>query len=435
VVGGMLIDGHGGAPIHHSVILIENDTIKAIGTVSTLEVPAGAKVIDARGKTVMPGLIDLHSHVDIVGAGVYDDWHPVVKERFKEILPASEKHQLMAGVVIAREPGGFLESDLWVRDSINRGEIHGARRLVSGPYINYGDPKTGDSGPHGTPTGAYHHLNVNTPELAREAAIYLLDAGVDLIKAYNRLTEPMVRAICEEVHKRGKHVAAHVHDDENLDMRLRAGIDSIEHLGVGRSGATTRYKPETLELWAESRAPSMPCLSKYFVYRDTERFPERLEDPDALRFFPVKYQNMIRESIRNFSHLRYFDGRGETREDLPRLFRQVLEAGIPIYLGTEAGTPLNFHANAAAREMIWMHRLGMPAMDVILASTRGPARFLRIEERYGSIQEGKIADVIAVDGNPLYDMDVMHNVSVVIKDGWVYKGTAVPNEQTDGVTR
>jgi imidazolonepropionase-like amidohydrolase len=83
---------------------------------------------------------------------------------------------------------------------------------------------------------------------------------------------------------------------------------------------------------------------------------------------------------------------------------------------------MNFHKDAAAREMVWMNKLGMDPMQVILRSTRGPAQFLRIDDKYGSIEVDKIADVIAVDGNPLHDLGVMHRVSVVIKDGVVYKG-------------
>ncbi len=427
-VGGMLITGHGGQPIHHSVVLVENEIIKAIGTVDSLKVPAGARVIDARGKTVMPGLIDMHSHSDIVGAGVYDSrffgaapvvpeggWHPLSKARFKEFVGASEKHQLMAGVTMAREVGGFLDADLYIRDAINRGEIQGSRRLVSGPWINYGDPALTDK--------LFHTINVNTAEGARAAAINLLDVHkVDLIKAYNNLEAGMVKAIVEEAHKRGKHVASHVRGHADLAMRIAAGIDSMEHMG-----ATTgdRYTAETLDLLASSRLAVVPTLNVGLVYKETEEFPERLEDPAALAFFPTEFADLIRRSARDYTNLRYFDGAKTANKGRTQArFKQLLDAGVRILMGTEAGTPLNFHSTAAAREMVWMNRLGMDPMDVIVASTRAPAQFLRMDQKYGSIEVGKVADIIAVDGNPLFDMAVMHRVSVVVRDGIVFKGDA-----------
>lgn len=431
IVGGMLVDGHGGRPVHDAVVVVEGSKITAIGTAGTLKPPAGATIVDGRGMTVLPGLIDLHCHVDIVGHGVYDEWHPVAKARYKEVLPAESRDVLMSGVTVGREPGGFLETDLWVRDSINRGDFPGPRRLVAGPYISFGDPATGDSGPHGDPNSRNaHYLMVNTPEGAREAAIYLLDRGVDLLKAYNGLTEPMVRAITEEAHKRGKHVASHVTGAEDLKMRIRAGIDSVEHLGNGRAGASgNSYSPEILDLLARSGIPIVPTLNVGLVYEETEQFPGRIEDPAALPGLPADLQDMVRTSLRNYSHLRYFDSKRAANPDLRRLFRQLLDAGVNILMGSEAGTPLNFHASAAAREMVWMNRLGMDPMAVIVASTRGPARFLKMDDRYGSIEVGKVADIIMVDGNPLQDMAVMHRVGFVMKEGVVYKGGSDPAMQ------
>ncbi|MBA2303828.1 MAG: amidohydrolase family protein [Acidobacteria bacterium] len=413
----MLVDGHGGAPLHHSVVIVEGKTVKAVGTIDNLPIPQGARVIDARGKTVLPGLIDMHAHSDIVGAGVYDQWHPISKARYKEFVPAMEKHLLFSGVTTAREVGGFLETDLYMRDSINRGDFPGPRRLVSGPWINFGEPAEGEK--------RHHTVNVNTAEGARSAAIKLLDAGVDLIKAYPNLTEDMVRAITEEAHKRGKHVAAHADSVEDMNMRMRAGVDSVEHIGLGRSGAAgTSYTPEMLAHIAQSGIAIVPTLNVGLVYDETEAFPGRLENPKELEFFPAEFQDLVRSSVRNYSHLRYFDDKRRGGAHVPHLFKQLVDAGVRILMGTEAGTPLNFHHSAAPREMVWMNRLGMSPMDVILASTRRPAQFLQMDRQIGSIEPGKLADIIAVDGNPLHEMAAMHRVSVVMKEGVLHKGRA-----------
>ncbi len=288
-----------------------------------------------------------------------------------------------------------------MRDSINRGDFPGPRRFVSGPWINFGEPAEGEK--------RHHTINVNTTEGARQAAIRLLDAGVDLIKVYPNLTEDTVRAITEEAHKRGKHVAGHADSVEDMKMRMRAGVDSIEHIGLGRSGAAGgSYALEMLAHIAESRVAIVPTLNVGLVYDETEAFPGRLEDPSELQFFPMEFQDVIRKSVQNFSHLRYFDEKRRGGAHVPHLFKQLVDAGARILMGTEAGTPLNFHHSAAAREMVWMNRLGMAPMDVILASTRMPAQFLRMDRQIGSVEVGKLADIIAVDGNPLHNMAAMH---------------------------
>ena len=138
LVGGLLVDGFGGPPIQNSVILIDGDTIAAVGQVGSLAVPAGAEVISTEGMTVLPGLWDMHVHTMIVGHADYDHLDKAYMPQFESvIMPAAAKQLLMAGVTSARDLGGPLEASISVRDRINSGKIPGSTLYVSGPFIQH----------------------------------------------------------------------------------------------------------------------------------------------------------------------------------------------------------------------------------------------------------------------------------------------------------
>ncbi len=136
LVGGTLIDGFGSPPLRNSVVLVQGERITAVGQVGSLAVPAGADVISTEGMSVLPGLWDMHVHLMINGHSDYTHWDKTYPARFeKDIMPASARQLLMAGVTSARDLGGPLEASINVRNAINRGEIPGATIYVSGPFI------------------------------------------------------------------------------------------------------------------------------------------------------------------------------------------------------------------------------------------------------------------------------------------------------------
>ena len=138
LVGGTLIDGFGSPPLRNSVVLVQGERITAVGQVGSLAVPAGAEVISTEGMTVLPGLWDMHVHLMINGHSDYTHWDKTYPARFeKDIMPASARQLLMAGVTSARDLGGPLEASINVRNAINRGEIPGATMYVSGPFIQH----------------------------------------------------------------------------------------------------------------------------------------------------------------------------------------------------------------------------------------------------------------------------------------------------------
>src|SRR4051812_7897238 len=136
LAGGRLIDGYGGPPLENAVVVIDGNRITAVGPEGTVPIPAGAKVIDTNGYTVMPGIADMHVHLMILGHGDYDHWDATYQPKFRDvIMPISAKELLMAGVTTARDLGAPLEDIVAVKNRINAGEIPGPRMFVSGPFL------------------------------------------------------------------------------------------------------------------------------------------------------------------------------------------------------------------------------------------------------------------------------------------------------------
>ncbi len=225
LVGGTLIDGFGSTPIQNSVIIIEGEKIKTIGTVETIEIPANAEVISTEGMTVLPGLWDMHVHTMINGHSDYAYWDKTYPPLFKDvIMPASANQLLMAGVTSARDLGGPLEESIAVRDAINNGDIPGATLYVSGPFIQKKPyPGTED-----------FRWGVNGVDDARKKVRKLAKAGVDVIKVVDqdKMTGAEFKAVVDEAHALNLKIVAHSHRPEEIRMGLKYGADCFEHTGL-----------------------------------------------------------------------------------------------------------------------------------------------------------------------------------------------------------
>jgi imidazolonepropionase-like amidohydrolase len=412
LAGGRLIDGYGGPPLDDAVVIIEGNRIKAVGREGAIAIPAGARVIDTNGYTVMPGLMDMHVHLMILGHGNYEHWDATYPSQFRDvIMPISAKQLLMAGVTTARDLGAPLEDIVAVKNRINRGEIPGPRMFVSGPFLQKSN----------TPLTAKFRWVVNGPEDARKKVQTIVAGGADVIKLIDQdqMTLDEVKAIVDEAHKHGKHVAAHAHRSEEIRQGLRAGVDCFEHTGLGTKPG---YEEDVLQMIRERNATLYwcPTIEGLFLYEQTRSNPERVDDQRLKADLPAAMYKDVRESLRNVAQLDYF--RFVTRR-LPTLgnkFRQLRESGATIVVGTDSGIPLNFHFDSTWRELKTMVELGMPPMDAIRAATFWPAQMLK-QPDLGTIAAGKLADVIVVDGDPLTDMTALRHIVHVVKDGKVWK--------------
>ena len=417
IVGGFLIDGFGGPPMPDSVVLVRGDEIVAAGPEGRVTVPAGARVIDANGYTVMPGLIDAHVHLDILGHGDYPTWHDAVRANYAEVMERSAAQLLAHGVTTARDAGGELRASVQTRERIARGEVPGPRMLVSGGWIqNWPDERARRN---------YRRFNLNahTAEEARQAAASLFDGGADFIKAYTGLTLEQMRAITDEAHRRGKRVGAHVYTDEEIRIAIEGGVDLLDHAGSGHQNPL--YSEDTLRLMAREQIPIAQSIAhRVTLYPSHLSWPERLHHPHLRRELGRFADPILQSLAGGLAPLSYFSQIHMQMRVAPAATRQLADAGCRIIMGTDSGTPGFFHSEAVWREAEALVRMaGLSPMEVIVASTRLAAQALGVNA--GVLQAGRPADIILVRGNPLDNMLYLQNVERVIKAGVVFEPAAL----------
>jgi len=413
LVGGRLIDGFGGPPLENSVVIIRGKRIEAVGRVGELTPPANARVISTEGGTVLPGLMDMHVHLMLVGHADYDHWFRNYRDRWRNvIMPIAARQLLMAGITTVRDVGAPLEDSIAVRDRIARGEIPGPRVFVSGPFLQKASP----------PLEKEFRWAVNGPEDAQAKTQKVIDAGADCIKVIDQdqMTLEELKAIVETAHKAGKHVVAHAHRAEEIRQGIRAGVDCFEHTGLATQSA---YPEDVLAMLRERNASLFwcPTIEGLYLYPYTvDEFPERLDDPRLKADLPPEIYEDVRRSLDNPERMGYFQLVRRRVPTLANKFAQLRATGVTLITGTDSGIPMNFHFDSTWRELDTFVRLGMDPMDAIRAATFWPAKLLKRDD-LGTIAPGKLADVIVVDGDPLRSTESLRHVVHVIKDGVVYK--------------
>lgn len=414
LVGGMLITGREEQPLHHATVLIEGNRIVAVGPMDQVKIPADATVIDTSNKTMLPGLIDTHVHVVLVGHGDYPRYFKWLDDHKQEyplsrIMDISAKQLLLAGVTSAVDLGSPLQEVLDLRTRINKG-MPGPRLQVSGPWLTR----------HVAIFPANYQIDVKSPEMAASEVERLANAGVDVIKAHSGLTREDYFAIVQAAHKHNIKVHAHIYDEESVRNAFDAGVDVLQHVG---SAGLPEYSKQLQYDLARSGRPVVPTVyHRAWLYPDTIDFPERLDDPEFKEEFGEPLYSEMMDSFKNFPSLGYFQRVDREQFFGDKSIRQWIDGGEVVSMGTDNGTPANFHKDALWREMKVFVDHGMSPMRAIIDATRVNARNVMGIRDLGTVEPGKLADIIAVDGNPLADISVIGRVDVVVKDGVVYKG-------------
>ena len=415
LAGGTLIDGNGGQPLRNSVIIIEGERIKAVGQVGVLAVPSGVEVISTEGMTVLPGLWDMHVHLMINGHSDYAYWDKTYPPRLeKEIMPASARQLLMAGVTTARDLGGPLEASLNVRNAINRGEIPGPTLYVSGPFIQHA--------PY--PGTEYFRWGVNGVNDAKEKVERLAKAGVDVIKLIDQdqMMPDEVQMVVRTAHANQLPVVAHSHRPEEIRRGLAAGVDNFEHTGLATAPEypadiidAIRARTSQMSLGPFFWTPTVEGLFNYDYLRDN---PEMLDDPSWTLGLTADTVADIRRSLQHPETLSYYQLTPARKPTLKRKITQLREAGATLLVGTDSGIPMQFHSQSTWNELdIWVREMGIPPMEAIRGATYWPSVMMKKDRDVGTVTPGKYADIIAVRGDVLRYINLLQRVDVVIKHG------------------
>lgn len=413
--GGTLVDGSLREPIEDSIVIIEGERIIKVGRQGEIAVPADAQVVSTEGMTVLPGLWDMHVHLMINGHADYAHWDRTYLDRLRDpIMPASAKQLLHAGITGARDLGAPLAESIAVRDAIRRGEIEGPTLFVSGPFIQK-KPYPG--------TEAFR-WGVDSPADARAKVRRLAAAGVDVIKLIDQdqMSEAEVAAVIDEAHKHGKPVVAHAHRPEEIRRALRHGADCLEHTGLA---AAPRYPDDVIAALRERTANMAagplfwtPTIEGLYNFPHVVRHHEHIDDARWHEGLPPDIVADIRGSLAHPERISYFQQTPQRWPTLKTKFDQLRRSGALLLIGTDSGIPMKFHSDSTWHELdVWVNHLDVPVIDAIRAATYWPAVAMKADKDYGTIAEGKYADIIAVRGDVLRHIALLSRVDLVIKHG------------------
>lgn len=430
VVGGRLVDGFGGPPLENAVILIRGDRIVEVGQVGVLDVPQTARVVDANGMTVLPGLWESHGHLTHVGEGnptefLYDFTgrsNLDFADRMTDVMAGVAEVSLLAGVTSFRDTGGPLEAQKQLREEIEAGKRLGPRLFLAGPIINQGSRN---------PARTEGEFFVHGPEEAEALVRKLAAAAADQIKVYGFWDLPVLEAITRTAHEAGIGVDADVRHIEAYRTAVAAGVDRLHH--VFTADALSDYSEEDLRLLVRGARPQalgpagnilrgpyvLPTIEMRRSYVRVLDYPEMLDHPRLREhFFPDLYK-YLRKTWRSPQSVPWGIGARERVQVALRKLRRFLSAGgrEQIVAGTDAGTPFNFHPSLP-RELENLVDAGFTPMAAIQSATLRAAEMQGVSDELGTVAVGKLADLIVVDGDPLGDISLLRKSVVhVIKDG------------------
>lgn len=388
ITGATIIDGNGGEPVQHGCVIVSNGEILDVGKNGDVTIPEGAEIIDGKGMSLLPGFIDSHFHLD----------------GQKGLTSLFLQH----GVTSLRDPGAWIEA--------YDGERKSGKAV---PRLFLADPHL-DMFPPAYPKDAYV---VRDALEAVNQVNRMADRGASVIKVYFRLPPGIIEEVCKAAHRRGLPVTGHLETTEAMEA-INAGLDGIEHItsfGLSLQPQIEGEKYRQMVL-ADNNARKH---GRYDVWKKLDLNGWRV---DTLLKFVVKKGTFISPTLGAFEYQRPAENDTVSIdsvklagfENMKALTAKLKKGGAKIVLGSHSMIPYAETGWAFQRELELFVESGISPSDAIVAATMENARFFRIDDRLGSIEKGKIADLILVKGNPVLDIRATRNVVRVMLNGsWV----------------
>ena len=385
-----LFDGTGNPVVHDAVVVIEHDRIAAVGPVSQVPLPPATTVLDVGNRTLMPGLIDAHVHILLSGSVTSGQESRVATES-QALLMGVRNAQLAlkSGLTTVRDCGDRDYVSLALRDCINHGDLAGPRVLCSGPVL--------------TSTAGqlwWHSIECDRVDELQKAVRTLVKHKVDFVKLMgtggnatpgsnpeaSQYDAAGFQAVADDAHRMGKKVAVHVHGVEGMRRAVDAGIDTLEHCPFRAHGRIAYDARLVSDMIARNLIVSLAMPATWYRLRAEE----------------------MREARAHPGHL--WQERYET-------IRRMHAAGVKLVVSSDQGsTGTQIDELPLLMEFLTQH-VHIPAAAVLRGVTGLAAEALGLEERLGTLEPGKLADIVIVDGDPLADMRAMRHIHTVIKEG------------------
>jgi imidazolonepropionase-like amidohydrolase len=407
IKAGKLIDADAGAVLSNQIVLIRGDKIAAVGKEKDVTIPGGATVVDLSNMTVLPGLIDCHTHLADGSENGSGDPLTYLKKSAAEIAFESvpnARAMLESGFTTVRDVGAYRAlNEVAMRDAIARGDIEGPRMFVAGAYVTI-------TGGAGALTGAAPDITLpfdlrygeaNSPWEVRQVIRKLANDGVDLIKILSsgavlehgsnpnsqEFTIEELEAAVDEANHFGLRVAAHAHSAQGIKNAINAGVASVEH--------ASRIDAEGIAL-----------AKKRGTYLVMDIYDEECIQAAG------KAGGMPAEFLVHDAEL------GQIQRDN---FRKAVQAGVKLAFGTDAGVCAY---GTSGKQFAFMVKYGMTPMQAVQSATSSAADLLGHSDVLGSVRAGKFADIVAVEGDPTESAASVHlleNIHFVMKAGHIYK--------------
>jgi imidazolonepropionase-like amidohydrolase len=377
MVGATIVDGTGGPAISDGVIVVRDGRIAAVGPRASVAIPDGTPAVPVDGKTIVPGLWDMHTHVTQV------EWAPVY---------------LGAGVTTVRDMGNEFEFITSLRDAIASTRALGPRIVAAG-LIDGGGPNA---------FGVYYAA---TPDEAKQAVAKYHDAGFQQIKIYSLVTPPIVEAITAEAHRLGLTVTGHIPNGMTIEQAAAAGMDHIAHLGIRGEAGSDDVK-RTIAFLRDHKTVIDPTQSWNELLGHAAGTPIAAFQPGVLKI-PAPLNRVFANA--GAAGIDAATARTRLERGL-RIVKALHDAGVPVVVGTDEGIP----GHSVHREIELYVEAGLTPMEALQAATIVSARAMKMDGELGTIERGKRADLVVLNANPLDSISNIRSVRWTISDGRVY---------------